>query len=130
MKVVFVAVEVSPVGSKPPVADIMRISKGKRHDLGVAAPFSTRPSFLQGRARGLAFTLKLAELVFGPGSTRLGEKLSPCIACTALAAPSVRSRVLVSAGPSVSMARLPSVLLQACYTLILQLFLFCHPPSA
>ena len=33
------------------------------------------------------------------------EKLSPWMACTAIAAPSVRSRVFVSTGPSASMAR-------------------------
>ena len=102
---VFVAVKVLPVGSKPPAAVGERISKGGRHDLGAAAPFSTRASSSQGRAGGSAFTLKLVEVVFGPGSTRLAEKLSPCIACTALAAPSVRSRVFVSAGPSTLMAR-------------------------
>ena len=45
------------------------------------------------------------ELVFGPGSTRLEEKLSPCIACTTSVAPFVRSRVFLSAGPSATMAR-------------------------
>ena len=102
---VFVAVEVLSVGSKPPAADVVRISKGERHDLGAAAPFSTMTSSLKGRAGASAFTSKLVELVFGPGSTRLVEKLSPCIACAAVAAPSVRSRVFLSAGPSASMAR-------------------------
>ena len=37
LKVIFVAVEVSPVGSKPPAAVVVRISKGGRHDLGAAA---------------------------------------------------------------------------------------------
>ena len=41
-KVVFVAVEVSPVGSKPPAAVGEPISKGEGHDLGAAAPFSTK----------------------------------------------------------------------------------------
>ena len=91
--------------SKPPAAVVVRISKGERHDLGAAAPFSTRTSSLQGRAVGLVFTPKLVEVRFGPGSTRLAENQSPCIACTALAAPSVRSRVFVSAGPSSFMAR-------------------------
>ena len=85
--------------SKPPAAVVVRISKGERHDLDAAAPFSTTTSSLQGGVGGSAFTPKLIELVFGPGSTRLAEKLSPCIACTALAAPSVRSRVFLSTFP-------------------------------
>ena len=93
------------MGSKPPAAVDERISKGEIHDLGAAGPFSTRTSSLQGRAEGSAFTPKLVEVVFGPGSAQLAEKLSPCIAYTAVAGPSVSSRVLVSAGPSASMAR-------------------------
>ena len=65
LKVVFIAVEVLPVGGKPPAADFVRISKRERHDLGAAAPFSTTTSSLQRRAGGLAFTPKLIE-VFGP----------------------------------------------------------------
>ena len=102
---VFAAVQVLPVGSKPPVAVIVRIFKGKGHDSGAAAPFSTTTSSLQGRTGGLVFAPKLVELVFGPGSIRLAEKLSPCIACTALATPSVHSRVFMSACPSATMAR-------------------------
>ena len=64
---VFVAVDVSPVGSKPPAADVVRISKGERHGLGAAAPLSTGTSSLQGRAGGSAFMPKLVEVVFGPG---------------------------------------------------------------
>ena len=81
------------MGSKSPAADVVRISKGERHDLGAVAPYSTTTSSLQGRVGGSAFTAKLVELVFRPGSTRLAEKLSPCIARTALVAPSVRSQV-------------------------------------
>ena len=66
------------MGSKPPAAVAVRISKGERHDLGAAAPFSITTSSLQGRVGGSAFTPKLVELVFGPESTRLAEKLSPC----------------------------------------------------
>ena len=101
---VFVAVEISPVGSKPPAAVGERISKDGRHDLRSAAQSSTTTSSLQGIAEGSAF-MKLVELVFGPGSIRRAEMLSPCIAYTSVAAPSVRSRVLVFAGPSASMAR-------------------------
>ena len=72
----FVAVEVSVVGSKPPAADVVRTSKGKRQDLGAAATLLTRTSSLRGRAKGWAFTPELVKLVFGPGSTRLAEKLS------------------------------------------------------
>ena len=92
------------MGTKPPAAVVVRISKDGRHDLGDASPLSTTTPSLQGRAGGSAFTPKLVE-VFGPGSTRQAEKLSPCIACTAVAAPSVRSRVFVFAIPSSSMAR-------------------------
>ena len=75
---VLFAVEVSPAGSKPPAGVDERISMGERHDLGSAVPFSTTTSFLQGRAGGSTFTPKLVEYV-GSGSTRLAEKLSPCI---------------------------------------------------
>ena len=98
-----VAVEVLPMGSKPPAAVGVRISKGERHDLGAAAPFSTKLSSLSERVGGLAFTPRRVEHI-GSGSTRSAEKLSSCIAYTALAAPSVRSRVLVSACTSASMA--------------------------
>ena len=58
--------------------------------------------------------------MFGPGSTRRAEKPSPRIACTAVTAPSVRSRVFVFACPCASMAQtwLPSSMLQACYMLV------------
>ena len=62
---IFVAVEVSPVGRKPPTTVVVRISKSGRHDLGAAAPFSTKPSSLQGRAGGSAITPKQVE-IFGP----------------------------------------------------------------
>ena len=82
-----------------------RISKDGRHDLGDVAPFLTKTSFLKGRSGGSAKIPKVVELVFGSSSTRRAEKLSPCIAWTAVAVPSVRSRVFVFAGPSASMAR-------------------------
>ena len=62
---VFVAVEVLPVVRKPPAADVVCISKGERHDMGAAAPFSTTTSSLQGRARGSTFSPKVVE-PFGP----------------------------------------------------------------
>ena len=62
---IFIAVEVSLVGSKPPAADGERISKKRRHDLGDASAFSTRTPSLQGRAGGSAFLPKQVE-VFGP----------------------------------------------------------------
>ena len=91
---VFVAVEVSSVGSKLPAAVVVRISKCGRQDLGAVAPFSTTTPFLQGEAEDSVVTHKLVEVVFAPGLTRPAETLSPCIACTSLAVPSVRSRVL------------------------------------
>ena len=51
-KVVLFAIEVSPVGSKPPSGVDVCISKG-RHVLGAPAPLPTKASFLeQGRAGG------------------------------------------------------------------------------
>ena len=78
-KVVLVAVEIMPAGSKLPAAVSERISKSGRHDIGAAAPFSTKTSFLQGRTGSSAFTLKLMEYIRS-GSTRFAKKLSPCIA--------------------------------------------------
>ena len=88
------------MGTKPPADVDECISKDRRHDSGDISPLSTTTSSLQGRAGGSAITPKLAELVFGPGSNRRAEKPSPSIACTAVAATSVRSRVLVFAGSS------------------------------
>ena len=105
LRVISESLEASPVGTKPPAAFDGRISMDGRHDLNAAAPHSTIVSSLQGRARGSAFTPRLVELVVGPGSTRRAEKQSPRIACTAIAAPSVRSRVSVLACLSASLAR-------------------------
>ena len=77
MKDVVFAVEVLPGGGKPPAAVSVRISKGKRHDFSAAAPFSTKKSFLQGRARDSAFMPKLVER-FGQTWTLFAEQLSPC----------------------------------------------------
>ena len=63
---IFVAVEVLPVGSKSPAAVGERISKDGRHDLGAAAPSSTKTSSLLGRSGRLAIMPKLVELFFGP----------------------------------------------------------------
>ena len=52
------------VDTKPACSVDLRISTGERHDLGDASPFSTRMSFLHGRAGGLTFMPKLVE-VFG-----------------------------------------------------------------
>ena len=93
------------MGSKPQAAVVVRIFKDGRHDLGDASPFSTRTLSLQGRAGGSAIMPTLVELVFGPGPARRAEKLSPRIACTDVAAPSVRSRIFVFADPSASMVR-------------------------
>ena len=62
---ILIAVAVSPVGSMPPAAVIVRTSKGEKHDLGAAAPFLTTTSSLQERVRGSAFTPKLVEVAFG-----------------------------------------------------------------
>ena len=93
------------MGTKPQADVDERISNDGRHDSDATLPLSTTTSSLKGRAGGSAFTPKLVELVFGPGLTRRAEKSSSRIVCTAVAAPSVRSRVLVSACPSASMAR-------------------------
>ena len=67
---IFVAVEVLPVGSKPPAAIGERISKDGRHDLGAAARLSTRAfSFEQGGAGSpVQSSPELVELI-GSGST-------------------------------------------------------------
>ena len=36
---VSVAVEVLPVGFKPPAVDVVRIAQGEKHDLSAAVPF-------------------------------------------------------------------------------------------
>ena len=105
LRLVSEAVEASPVGTTPPAAIDERISKDGRRGSDAAVPHSTTTSSLQGRAGDSAFTPKLVEFVFGPGSTRRAEKQPPRIACTAVVAASVRSRVSVSAYPSASMAR-------------------------
>ena len=67
-KGVLVAVEAMSAGSKPPAAVGERISKDERQEFGAAAPFSTKTSSLQGRARGPVFTPNLVEHM-GSGST-------------------------------------------------------------
>ena len=76
---VFVAVEVLPVGSNSPAAVGVRISEGERHDFGAASPLSTKPSYLRLTAVDSAFMPKLVELV-GPVWTLFAEKLFPCFA--------------------------------------------------
>ena len=78
-----------------PAAVDGRIPMDGRHDLNAAAPHTTALLFLQRRAGGSAFMPKMVKLVVGPGSTRHAEKQSPRVACSAVAAPSVRSRVFV-----------------------------------
>ena len=77
---VFVAVEVSSAGSKPPAVIEERISKGERHDLGAAAPLSIRASSLEQGSAGVPVqsSPKLVEQI-GSGSTPFAEQLSPCI---------------------------------------------------
>ena len=104
-RVVSETLETSPVGTKPPAAVDVRISMDGKHDLNAAAPHPTTLSSLQRRTGGSAFMPRLVELVVRPGSTWHAEKQSPRIACTAVAAPSVRSRVFVLSCPSASTAR-------------------------
>ena len=80
-KIVLVAVEAVPAGSKPPAAVGVRIPKGEIRESGAAAPLPTRASSLeQGRAEGPAkSSTKLAEVV-GPDWTLFAEQLSPCFA--------------------------------------------------
>ena len=56
------AVEASPVGTKPPVAVDERNSKDGRHDLGDVAPSSTKTFSPQGIAGGSAIMPKLIEV--------------------------------------------------------------------
>ena len=76
-KVVLVVVEVLSVGSKPPAAVGESISKGKRHDLGTAAPLPTTASSREHRRAGgpVEPSQKLVE-PFESGSTQFAEKLS------------------------------------------------------
>ena len=71
---VHVAIEASPVGSKPPAAVDKRIFKDGRYELGAAAPLSTRAfSAEQGGAGGpVQPSPKLVEYN-GSGSTRSAE---------------------------------------------------------
>ena len=101
-KVVPVAVEVSPMGSKPPAAVVVRISKGERHDLDAVVPLSTTTPSLQGRAGGSTFTPNMVEHI-GSGST-LGKKHIPmhCLYCFS---GTLRARIFVSNGLSTSIPR-------------------------
>ena len=93
------------MGTKPLAAVVERIFKDGRHDLGVASPPSTKTPSLQGRS-GDSASMPNAIEVIGPSWAFCAVvQLSPRIACTTIAAPSVRSRVLVFVGPSASMAR-------------------------
>ena len=67
------------MGSKPPVAVAVRISKDERYDFDAAAPFTTKTSSLQGRAGGSAFTPRVVGVV-EPSWTRFAEQLSLCFA--------------------------------------------------
>ena len=71
---IFVAVEVSPVRSKPPAAVGDCISNDGRHDLGAAALFSTRTS---GR---FGFHTEISRVGLRVEINRVAEQLSPCIA--------------------------------------------------
>ena len=78
---VLVAVNVVPAGSKQSAAVDVRISKGERHDLGAAAPLSTRAlSIEQERAGSPEESSPNLVERFGSGSTRFPEQLSPCFA--------------------------------------------------
>ena len=110
---VLVALKVSPVGSKPWAAVVVRISKSKKHDLGAVAPFSTTKSSLLGRAGGSTFLQKVVEL-FGASWIVFAEKLSPCIACTYCFSGALRVLVSLLVRLYVCLRRetwLPSVLL-------------------
>ena len=116
------------MGNKPPATVGERISKGGRHDLGAPAPFSTKTSVIPAR--------EIAR--FGHHTTTdrgLRSVLNPfrgtaipvlCLNCFGRAL-----RALVSlrvCGPVClhDKISLPRVLLQACFTLILQSHLFCY----
>ena len=103
-KMVFIAVEVVPAGSKPPVAVRVRISTDERHGFGAAAPLSTRASSLvQATVRGLVKSSPKPVRRIGSVSTR-AEPLSPLTTHSA-ATSSIRLRVLVSGLTSASVAR-------------------------
>ena len=103
-KIVLIAVEAIPAGSKPSAADdSMRTSIVGRCGFDASATLLTRASpmhFLE--ARGSAFMPKLVKLI-GPSST-LAEKLSPFFTQSA-GAPSVRLRVFIYISTAASVAR-------------------------
>ena len=78
---VLVSVEVVPAGSKLPMAVGVRISKGERHDFGVAAPLPIRLSSLEQKRAGGSVkpSPKLVKLV-GLAWTLFAEQLSPYFA--------------------------------------------------
>ena len=83
--VILVAVEALPVGNKPPTAVSVRISTGKRHDFGAAAPLSTKTSSQRRRAGGSAFMPKLVELVGSAWTLcRTAIPIHRLICCSAL----------------------------------------------
>ena len=96
-KMILVAVDAVPAGSKPPAAVGVRISTVERQDFIASTPLSTRASpmnFSGAIKRSSAIMAKLIKLV-GSSST-LSEELSPCFALSAAAALSVRLRVFLS----------------------------------
>ena len=80
-KIALIAVEAVPAGRKPSTVVSVRISMGRRHGFGAAAPLSTRALSLLGRAGGsVESSPKLVRHIGGPVSTLFAEQLSPCFA--------------------------------------------------
>ena len=69
---VVVIVEILSMGSKSPAADVVRISKDGRQDLGAAAPLTTRASCLEQGSRSGAVITKAGK-IHGVGINPVGR---------------------------------------------------------
>ena len=76
---IFIAVEISPVGSKPPAADGERISKDG--DTIWATHRRSRPERhpYKGEREVRSLCRNWSSWSFEPRSTRVAEQLSPCL---------------------------------------------------
>ena len=87
-KMILVAVEAVPAGSKPPAAVCVSISTGEGHGFGAAAPLSIMASSLhRGGAGGPVESSPKLVRHISSGSTFFVEQLSPCLAFDLLQRP-------------------------------------------
>ena len=77
-KMVLIAVDAVPVGSKPPAAVRVRISAGERYFFGTTSQLSTRASYLvQGRAGGPVESSPKLVKTHRIGIDLLGRRIIP-----------------------------------------------------